>query len=135
MLGWSTRARRKCRCTTCRRFPQQTLLIADPSKRAGPPAVNAVVRAIVERQVPFSVERLKMELPFVNVFVCTNKCTAKCRPSYRSPEPADKLQVVGPEPAPSRFPRDSRHSTLHHDLMHYGGFVGVFTRALGRPPR
>ena len=29
---------------------------------------------------PFSVERLKIDLPFVNVFVCTNKYTAKCRP-------------------------------------------------------
>ena len=30
---------------------------------------------------PFSVERLKTGLPFVNVFVCATKYTAKRRPS------------------------------------------------------
>ena len=48
------------------------------TKRAGTSPANA---RRFGKAGPFSVERLKMDLPFCECFVRTNKCTAKCRPS------------------------------------------------------
>ena len=46
-------------------------------KMAGPSPLNVAVReTIVERQVHFSVERLAMDLPFVNV-LCVQKSTQR----------------------------------------------------------